>query len=76
MDKVKKICEALTKETLDPAKKQAKEIIDSAKKEAEEIIEAARRNAEAIFEEGRKKLTQEKSAQETSLNLAAKKKCR
>lgn len=73
MDKVKKICEALTKETLDPAKKQAQEIINSAKKEADEIVEAARRNAENIFDEGRKKLIQERSAQETSLNLAAKK---
>ena len=73
MDKVKKICEALTEETLNPAKKKAQEIIAAAKKEAEEILEGARRLAETVFEEGKQKMTRERLAQEASLKLAAKK---
>ena len=36
-DKVKKICETLKKQTLDPAKQEARNIIDHALKEAEKI---------------------------------------
>ncbi|PCI78267.1 hypothetical protein COB21_01160 [Candidatus Aerophobetes bacterium] len=73
MDKVEKICETLTKETLEPAKKKAREIIKNAEREAEELLENARRQSEGAFEEAKKKMIQERRAQETSLKLAVRK---
>lgn len=73
MDKVEKICEAITKETLEPAKKQAKEVVEKAKQEALNIVEDAKKQAQATFEEAKQKMQQERSAQETSLKLAVNK---
>ena len=71
-DKVKKICEALRKETLDPAKKEAKSIVDRAIEEAERIVQRAKSDANAIYEENQKKMQQEKNVLQSSLNLACK----
>lgn len=71
-DKVKKICETLKKQTLDPAKQEARNIIDHALKEAEKIIKQAKDEAKEILEEQKVKLHQEKKAFFSSLNLAGK----
>ena len=70
-DKVKKICDALKKQTLDPAKQEAKTIIDNALKEAEKIVKRAKDEAKELYEEHKKKLQQEKKAFNSSLHLAS-----
>ncbi|MCH9630382.1 MAG: V-type proton ATPase subunit E [Chlamydiia bacterium] len=69
-DKVKKICDALRKETLDPAKKEAKGIVDKAILEAEKIVHRAKEDAESIYEDNKKKMKQERNVLQSSLNLA------
>jgi V/A-type H+-transporting ATPase subunit E len=71
-DKVKKICDTLKKQTLDPAKQEAKHIVDHALKEAEKIVKQAKEEAKQLVEEQKIKLSQEKKAFHSSLNLAAK----
>jgi V/A-type H+/Na+-transporting ATPase subunit E len=70
-DKVKKICDSLKKQTLDPAKQEAKGIVDQAIKDAEKIVKRAKDEAKEIYEENRKKILQEKKAFQSSLNLAS-----
>lgn len=50
-DKVKKICDTLMKQTLDPAKQEAKAIVDQALHEAEKIIKQAKQEAKELVEE-------------------------
>jgi len=72
-DKVKKICEVLKKETLDPAKKEANKIIALARSDAERILEDAKREGKRIYEEAKKKIEEERNIFKASLNLAGKK---
>lgn len=71
-DKVKKICDTLKKQTLDPAKQEAKHIVDHALKEADKIVKQAKEEAKQLLEEQKMKLLQEKKAFYSSLNLAGK----
>lgn len=71
-DKVKKICDTLKKQTLDPAKQEAKHIVDHALKEAEKIVRQAKEEAKQLVEEQKLKLLQEKKAFFSSLTLAGK----
>ncbi len=71
-DKVKKICDTLKKQTLDPAKQEAKHIVDHALKEADKIVKQAKEEARQLVEEQKIKLHQEKKAFYSSLNLAGK----
>ena len=71
-DKVKKICETLKKQTLDPAKLEAKNIVDVALKEAEKIVKHAREEAKQILEDQKQRLAQEKKAFQSSLSFACK----
>lgn len=72
-DKVKKICEVLKKETLDPAKKEADKIIAAARAEAEKIVENAKREGKRALEDAKQKIEEERNVFQASLNLAAKK---
>ncbi|NGX51247.1 MAG: V-type proton ATPase subunit E [Chlamydiae bacterium] len=72
-DKVKKICEVLKKETLEPAKKEADKIIAQARSEAEKIVQAARRDGQRAQEEAKKKIEEERNVFQASINLACKK---
>lgn len=72
-EKVKKICEVLRKETLDPAKKEGDQIIAKARADAEKILEDAWRDANRIHEEAKKKIEEERNVFQASMNLAAKK---
>lgn len=71
-DKVKKICDTLMKQTLDPAKQEAKAIVDQALHEAEKIIKQAKQEAKELVEEQKLKLLQEKKAFHSSLSIAGK----
>lgn len=70
-DKVKKICDTLKRQTLDPAKQEAKNIVDQAMKEAEKILRRAKEEAKEVYEEQKRKILQERKACQSSLNLAS-----
>ncbi len=72
-EKVKKICEVLRKETLDPAKKEGDQIIAKARVDAEKIIEDAKRDASRIQTDAKKKIEEEWNVFQASMSLAAKK---
>lgn len=72
-EKVKKICEVLRKETLDPAKKEGERIITKAREEAEKIVQEAKRSGARMYEDAKKKVAEERNVFEASIHLACKK---
>ena len=72
-DKVKKICEVLKKETLDPAKEEARKIVEKAHVEAEKIVSEGKREAQRLLDEIKKKIQEERNVFQASINLACKK---
>lgn len=71
-DKVKKICDAIREQTLDPAKQEAKDIVNKAIQEAERIVKRAHEEAQHIFKENEKKIQQQKNVLHSALNLSCK----
>lgn len=71
-DKIKKICEILKAETLDPAKEEALHIIEQARQEANEIIKLAEKKSQEIIHNGRLTIEKEKAVFKTSLAQASK----
>lgn len=71
-DKVKKICDILRRETLDPAINEAQQIIDSAQEKAAEIIALSVKEAERMKEEARRDIEKQKNVFQSSLNQACK----
>lgn len=71
-DKIKKICDALRQETLEPAKEEAHAIVKESKKKAEEIIAEAQNEAQQIIKKAKSQLDQERKIFESSLQRAAK----
>ena len=71
-DKIRRICEALKKETINPAKKEVEEIIKNAKNEAESLIEEAKEEIDLMHENSKKNFDRQKEVFQSSLNLAAK----
>jgi len=71
-DKVKKICEILRRETLDPAINEAEQIIHSAKEQAAELIEAGRKEAEKLIGNARLEIERQKNVFDSSLGQACK----
>ena len=71
-DKVKKICDILRKETLDPAIDEAEQILHSAKERASEIVAAAGKEAEKMKEEARQEIERQRNVFQSSLNQACK----
>ena len=69
-DKVKKICDLLKKETLDPAKEEAEQIVKGAKKEAEQIIAAAEKKAATLLAEAKKEIEKREVAARSNLKQA------
>ena len=69
-DKVKKICDLLKKETLDPALQEAQKIIDEAKGRAREIIAEAERKAEEMHQAAHQEIQQQKVVFQASLSQA------
>lgn len=70
-DKIKKICDSLRIETLEPAKVEAQKIIAEAKEKALEIIEQAEEQAERMFAIARAEIEQERNVFQSSLVQAA-----
>ncbi|MBS0604433.1 MAG: V-type ATP synthase subunit E [Verrucomicrobia bacterium] len=71
-DKVKKICDILRRETLDPAINEAEQIIRSAKEQAEEIVASGRREVEKVKEEARQEIERQRNVFQSSLGQACK----
>lgn len=69
-DKIQKICDALRKETLDPAKQEAREIVENARLRASEIVEEAKKEGEKILLAARKEIEEKKKVFQASLQLA------
>ncbi|MGR3973973.1 MAG: V-type ATP synthase subunit E [Candidatus Rhabdochlamydia sp.] len=68
--KIKKICDALRKETLEPAQLQAEVFLEEAKKEADAIINDAKLRAEKIRHESQIEFQKQRLAFEASLAQA------
>lgn len=71
-DKVKKICDILRRETMEPAEAEAGQILRAAKEQAEQIISAAQKEAENIQLEARQDIERQKNVFQSSLNQACK----
>lgn len=69
-EKVKKICDVLRKETIEPAEIEAEEIKGVARREAEEIIAKAKSTAEKMTEEARKEIARQQAVFQASLTQA------
>ncbi len=69
-DKIQKICDALRKETLEPAKQEAAEIVENAHLQAESIIREAKEQVKGLIENAEKEIDQKQKAFQGSLQLA------
>lgn len=70
-NKMQKICDALRKETLEPAKQEAKEIIENAHLQAAEIINEAKERVQGLLQSAVSEIDQKKKAFESTLQLAS-----
>lgn len=71
-DKIQKICDALKKETLEPAKQEAREIVENAHIQAAEILKIAKSQALSTMERAEVEMEEKKRVFNASLNLACK----
>jgi V/A-type H+-transporting ATPase subunit E len=69
-DRVKKICEVLKRETLEPAIREAEEIVINARAEAEKIIEKAKKKAAKMVEDAQKEIDRRQNVFQASLSQA------
>lgn len=69
-DKIQRICDALRKETLEPAKQEAREIVENAHMQASEIVAEAQKKAASLVQEGEQEMEEKKRVFHASLNLA------
>lgn len=69
-DKVKKICEVLRRETLEPAQKESYELLQKSREEAEAIVVSARKEAEVLRAEARKEIERKKAVFDASIKQA------
>ena len=69
-DKIQKICDALKKETLEPAKQEAREIIENAHLQASEIVKEAQGKAEGIIQTAEREMEDRRKIFHASLQLA------
>ncbi|MBI5274376.1 MAG: hypothetical protein HY860_04915 [Chlamydiales bacterium] len=70
-EKIKKICDVLKAQTLDPAKEEAKKIIEIAKKEAEKIVKEAKEKSAQLITIAETECEDKKRLMEASLKLAS-----
>lgn len=69
-DKVKKICDLLKRETLEPAEHEAKEILDAARRRAEDMIAEAHRKTEEMHQVAHEEIMQQRAVFQASLAQA------
>lgn len=70
--KIKKICDQLKLETLEPAKLQAEKIIEEARKQSEQIIAEGEREAKRLIAQAHKNIEQERNVFHSSLQQSSK----
>lgn len=70
-NKIQKICDALKKETLEPAKQEAREIVENAHMQASEIVQEAKEKAASLLQEAEKTREEKARVFKASLELAA-----
>ena len=71
-ERVKKICDVLRRETLEPAKREAEEIVLEARRQAESLIEEAKKAIEKLHKEAREEIERQKNIFQSSLYQACK----
>ncbi len=71
-DKIRKICDLLKNETLDPAKAEAQDILQKAEEKARLIIRDAEERAKTLQEEAQQKIQEEKKVFDSNLASACK----
>ncbi|WP_213318215.1 V-type ATP synthase subunit E [Chlamydiifrater volucris] len=71
-EKLKRICDALRTETLEPAEREAASIVEGAKGQASAIIEEANRKAEVLLAEAERKAQDKIVRAEKALSQAGK----
>lgn len=71
-EKIKKICDVLREETLEPARKEAQQIIASAQEQADQLIAQANQEIEKLHSNAKAAIEQDFSAFHSSLRQAAK----
>ncbi len=69
-DKVKKICDLLKRETLEPAQIEAQQILETARVRSEEIIAEAHRKAEELHQIAHQEIQQQRVVFQASLSQA------
>jgi len=70
-EKVKKLCDALRRDTIEPAQAEAREVVSKAHRQAEEIIEQARQAAVEMEAAAKERIEQERAVFTTSLEQAS-----
>jgi V/A-type H+-transporting ATPase subunit E len=70
-DKIQKICDALRKETLEPAKQEAREIVENAHLQASQIVNEAKEKGEKLLQEAMAEMEEKKRVFHASLALAS-----
>ncbi len=70
-EKVKKICEAIKRETIEPALEEANHILTVARDDAVKMIEDARKKSENLLQSAREQMAKEKHVFAASLNQAS-----
>ena len=71
-DKVKKICDVLRRETLEPAQREADETLSNACQDAARMIEEARLTIQKMENEARQEIERQKTVFQSSLSQACK----
>lgn len=71
-DKIKKICEILKQESLEPAKEESQKLLVEAKEEAERLIQEAKQQAAQIAKSNQEAMAKERRVFESSLEQATK----
>ncbi len=66
-DKIKKICEILEKETLEPARNEAQRLIQDAKAKADEILVQAQQEAQQLLQTAQKQIERNQTLFHASL---------
>lgn len=69
-DKIQKICDALRKETLEPAKQEAREIVENAHLAASEIVHEAKKQAEIAIRKAENEIEEKKKVFQSTLAMA------
>lgn len=71
--KIKEICDALRKKTIEPAKQEALQIVENAKIEKEAILQEANKEKEKILEKAKKDIEDQKNKYLTAIKIAGSK---